>query len=179
MPSVYAVLSTYPAFGTASIISTVPDVLYFVLPRKQNSSLLLSRGRVLPTGLDQERGSRDLFPKEIFPHSFPPISIQVLTASSWAFWGIFGVNWFVNPGLSFSFLGSVVSYHSSDCFLDSEMCYLFFHSLQKVLFSQCGSSQIWGGSEIRWVCSAHHLNPEVLWNFFQLASVMLFSWVTS
>lgn len=78
----YAILSVYPAVGKESVISAVPDVLYFVLPGKQNSSLALSRGRVSPTGLDQGTGSRGLFPKQIFPHSFPPSCIQVLTAGS-------------------------------------------------------------------------------------------------
>lgn len=56
-------------------------------------------------------------------------------------------------------------------------CYYLFCFLWPcgVLFlkqktSQCSSRQVWGESEIRWVCSVHHLNQEAFWNIF-------FSWL--
>lgn len=64
------------------MISTVPNVLYYILPRNQNSGLLLGRGGVFSIQIEQRRGPRDLIVSQTdFPlFSFPPTYIEILAA---------------------------------------------------------------------------------------------------
>lgn len=113
--------------------------------------------------------------KTDFLHSpFAPTSIVILVASFCTFGGFFGINGLLFHFLLFwlSFQLSRICCQFSFIYLFSRFqmccCYLFSCSLWPCRFClekkicQCIYSQFWKGSEIRWVCSAQRLNPEVL-----------------